>query len=77
MTVAGGGLSLMKAMMSTGQDMRTATRLPTHENDSPIIIKSTEFFPLWGQSGVRSERGSWRDEALQRTGQGQSAGLKF
>jgi len=57
MIVAGGGLSLMNAMMSTRQDIRTATRLLTRKNDSPIIIKSTEFFPLWGQSGVRGKRG--------------------
>ena len=28
---------------------------------SPIIIKSTVFFPLCGQSRVRGEHGSWMD----------------
>jgi hypothetical protein len=54
MIVAGGGLSLMNAMISTEQDIRTAARFRIHgRNDSPIIIKSTEFFPLCGQSGER------------------------
>ena len=51
MIVAGGELSLMNAMISTERDMRTAALFHTDgRNDSPIIIRSTEFFPLCGQS---------------------------
>ena len=52
--VAGGELSLMNAMISTGQDMRLQLGFLRggNDDDSPIIIKSTEFLPLCGQSGV-------------------------
>ena len=51
MIVAGGELSLMKAMISTGEDIRFQRGFQHGGNDLPIIIKSTEFFPLlWGQS---------------------------
>ena len=59
MMVAGGELSFMNAMISTGQNMRLRLCFLRggNGNDSPIIIKSTEFFPLCGQSRVRGERG--------------------
>jgi len=57
MTVAGGGLSLMNAMISTEHRMRLQHDFLLGGDDSPIIIKSTEFFPLCGQSGAGGKRG--------------------
>jgi len=67
----------MNAMMSTKQDVRTAVQFSTGGDGSPIIIKSTEFFPLCGQSGVRGEVRVRRERRGGLTGQRQSAGLKF
>lgn len=56
MIVAGAGLSLMNAMISTEQDISGPWRGLIHgEEHSPIIIKSTEFFPVCGQSGRVNE----------------------
>ena len=63
MMVAGGELSLMNAMISTGQNMRLRLGFLRggNSNDSPIIIESTVFFPSCGQSRVRGEPGSEMD----------------
>jgi hypothetical protein len=37
--------------------VRAPARFPTRLNDAPIIIKSAEFFPLCGQSGMGGQCG--------------------
>ena len=47
--------------MSTEQDQRSFLQ---DESSLPVIIKSTEFFPLCGQSGVKNERNGTGDVRL-------------
>jgi len=53
MTVAGGGLSLINAIISTEQDMRTATRLPirreqlTHHHKVHRVLSIVRA--VWGE----------------------------
>ena len=47
----------MKAMISTEQDEDRGVSYTVETTYLPIIIKSTEVFPLCGQSVVRGKRG--------------------
>ena len=61
-TVAGGGVSMQNASMSTGQGSQLP-QLPIDlfSNAPNIILSATSFLPLWGQS-VNDTPEAWSSE---------------